>query len=107
MKINVKFIGLLFILFSIGNILGLLKHYQLTKAVLLGISATALLLLVPAGIVVLITTHSKPLAFLMATAWEFLCSYIAKIVGYPLWQVYFFAGAGGLVMVPVALWLKE
>ncbi|ASJ16173.1 hypothetical protein A3L04_03295 [Thermococcus chitonophagus] len=103
MVVGKRFVSALFVVFSAGTATGLAKYYSPVVAVALATATVALALLLPWLIVSAISKkkhrYSVPLAFLSASLWEFACSYLAKLLDYPLWNMFLFAGLGGLITV--------
>ncbi|BAA30914.1 hypothetical protein [Pyrococcus horikoshii] len=104
-EIGKKYISAISFIFLIGISISLAENYSLPIAVALALVSTVLAILVPWIIIFRVSKrkfrHSIFLAFLLASLWEFFCSYLTLMLGYPLWKIFFNAGIGGIVVTAI------
>ncbi|AEC51314.1 hypothetical protein PNA2_0396 [Pyrococcus sp. NA2] len=102
MEVGKKYLLVIFTIFFVGMVISLVEHYPPAMAVALAFGNTVLAILVPWAIISTVSKkksrYSTTLAFLLASLWEFLCSYLALMLGYPLWKIFFNAGIGGIIV---------
>ncbi|CAB49279.1 hypothetical protein [Pyrococcus abyssi] len=101
-RIGKRYVFLIFAVFFVGTLLSLTEYYSPLMATALAFGSTVLAILVPWAIISIVSKkefkYSTMLAFLLASLWEFLCSYLAMIIGYPLWKLFLNAGIGGIIV---------
>jgi len=98
-EIGKKYISAISFIFLIGISISLAENYSLPIAVALALVSTVLAILVRVSKRKF--RHSIFLAFLLASLWEFFCSYLTLMLGYPLWKIFFNAGIGGIVVTAI------
>ncbi|AAL81965.1 hypothetical protein PFDSM3638_09260 [Pyrococcus furiosus DSM 3638] len=104
-EIGKKYILAISFIFLIGISISLAEYYSLPMAVALALVSTVLAILVPWVIISTVSKkefrYSTVSAFLLASLWEFFCSYLTRMLSYPLWKFFFNAGIGGIVVTAI------